>query len=49
MADLPAAVGLLVVVAADVGAEVAEPGLAGRAAAVRAQVGNGCGLRRWFG
>jgi hypothetical protein len=32
---------LLVVVPADVGAEVAEPGLAGRAAAVGAQVGDG--------
>ena len=41
MPDLPAAVRLLVVVAADVGAEVAEPGLAGRAAFVWAQVGDG--------
>jgi hypothetical protein len=34
-------VGLVPVVPAYVGAEVAEPGLAGRAAAVGAQVGNG--------
>jgi hypothetical protein len=41
LSDLPASVRLLVVVPADVGAEVAEPGLAGRAAAVGAHVGNG--------
>jgi hypothetical protein len=41
LSDLPAAVRLLVVVAADVWSEVAEPGLAGRPAAVRAQIRDG--------
>ena len=40
LSNLPAAVRFLVVVAANVGSEVAEPGLAGRTALIGAQIGN---------